>query len=98
MLPGNAEVEADGLGVADVQVAVGLGRKARDDLRVTLRGDIRRDDVADEVTRGGRGRAGLNGHPATQGESAPARPLRNSPAYHWRKGAAVRALGAEGRP
>src|SRR5262249_57565121 len=30
----HAEVEADRLGVADVEVAVGLGRKARDDLRV----------------------------------------------------------------
>ena len=29
----DAEVEADGLGVADVQVAVGLGREARDDTR-----------------------------------------------------------------
>ena len=32
-LGGDAEVEADGLGVADVQVAVGLGRKAGDDAR-----------------------------------------------------------------
>src|SRR3972149_10047780 len=29
-----AEVQADGLGVADVQVAVGFGREAGDDLRV----------------------------------------------------------------
>ena len=54
---GDAEVQADGLGVADVQVAVGLGREARDDLRVALFRDILRDDVADEVA--GRGRGGV---------------------------------------
>src|SRR3546814_4086916 len=32
---GDREVEADRLGVADVQVAVGLGRKPRDDHRLT---------------------------------------------------------------
>ena len=31
--PGDPEIDADRLGVADVQIAVGLRRKARDDLR-----------------------------------------------------------------
>ena len=50
-LAGDAEVEADGLGVADVQVAVRLGRKAGVDLRILLLGDVRGDDVADEIGR-----------------------------------------------
>ena len=62
---GDAEIEADGLGVADVQVAVGLGRETRDDLGVTLFRDMLRDDVADEIARGRRGGLGvLNGHNA----------------------------------
>ena len=48
-LGGNAEVEGDRLGMADVQVAVGLGRKARDDLGVPAGGDVGGDDLADEV-------------------------------------------------
>ena len=51
---GDAEVQADGLGVADVQVAVWLGRKARHDLLLLPALQIGGDDVADEV--GGRGR------------------------------------------
>ena len=46
----DAEVEADRLGVADVQIAVGLGRKARDD--ASCAGPASRsacDDVADEI-------------------------------------------------
>ena len=54
-LVGQAEVEADGLGVPDVQVAVGLGREARLDDRVAvlLGLQVLDDDVADEI--GGRG-------------------------------------------
>jgi hypothetical protein len=62
VLAGDAEVEADGLRVADVQVAVGLGREAGDDLGVAFLRDVARDDVTDEVTGGGRGCGGLGGH------------------------------------
>ena len=48
-LLGDAEVEAHGLGVADVQVAVGLGRKAGDHLRLPAGRQVGADDVADEV-------------------------------------------------
>ena len=51
-LAGDAEVEADRLGVADVQVAVRLGRKARDDAAAVLSGgDVGGDDLANEVLR-----------------------------------------------
>ena len=53
-LAGDAEVQADALGVADVQVAVRLRRKAGVDLRIFLLGDVFGDDVADEI--GWRGR------------------------------------------
>ena len=58
MLAGDAEVQADGLGVADMQVAVGLGREAGNDLRVALRRDIGRNNIADKVTGNGRGMVG----------------------------------------
>ena len=50
-LRGDAEVEADRLGVADVEVAVGLRREAGHGHRTVLAGGRRssRDDVADEV-------------------------------------------------
>ena len=41
--------------MADVQVAVGLGREAGVDLRVFLLGDVGGDNVADEI--GGSGAA-----------------------------------------
>ena len=54
-LPGDAEVQADRLGVADVQVAVRLGRKPRIDPSAVLAGAIVLvDDRADEVGGGGR--------------------------------------------
>ena len=54
----HAEVEADGLGVADVQVAVGLGRKPGDDSAAVDAGrHVGGDDLADEVN-GGRCRVG----------------------------------------
>ena len=46
---GNAEVEADRLGVADMQIPVRLRRKARDYRGVTLGGQISANDVANEV-------------------------------------------------
>ena len=60
----DSEIKADGLGVADVQIAVGFGRKAGDDAAVVGAGGlIVGDDAADEV--GGfipPGIIGLNGH------------------------------------
>src|SRR5262245_31157900 len=46
------EVEAARLGVADVQVAVGFGRKARDDRLVSPRLEVGLVDVANEVAAG----------------------------------------------
>src|SRR5690606_8656560 len=48
-LGGDAEVQADRLGVADVQVAVGLGRKAGADGRMLPAGQVLADDLADEI-------------------------------------------------
>jgi len=48
-LGGDAEVQADRLGVADVEVAVGLRRESRDDARVPASAQVRGDDVTDEV-------------------------------------------------
>ena len=49
-LAGDAEVEADRLGVADVEIAVRLRREARDDLAAEPSGlRVRRDQVTDEV-------------------------------------------------
>jgi hypothetical protein len=48
-LSGDTEVEADRLGVPDVEVAVGLGGEARDDTLDTTLGQIAGDDLADEV-------------------------------------------------
>ena len=54
---GQPEIEADGLGVADVQVAVGLRRKARMDAPGPFAGaHVLVDDLADEVP--GRSRGG----------------------------------------
>ena len=51
MLRGHAEVEADRLRVTDVQVAVGLGREARDHAAVTTGREVVADDLTDEVER-----------------------------------------------
>ena len=48
-LLGDAEIEADRLGVADVEIAVRLGRKAGDHAAVALGVEVGLDDVADEV-------------------------------------------------
>ena len=49
-LLGDAEVQVDGLGVADVEEAVGLGREAGGDGAVVdAVFDVLGDDVADEV-------------------------------------------------
>ena len=46
---GDAEVETDGLGVADVEIAVGLGRKPRHHAPVAALSQIRAYDIADEI-------------------------------------------------
>ncbi len=51
-LLGDAEVEADRFGVADMEVAVGLGRKAGDDLADAAGVEVGLDDVADEIAAG----------------------------------------------
>ena len=53
-LVGETEIQTDGLGVADVEVAVGLGRKAGldDGVAVLFGADIFGDDVAEEVGMG----------------------------------------------
>ena len=48
----DAEIQADRLGVADMEVAVRLRRKAGDDARVAAGREIGRDDVADEILPG----------------------------------------------
>ena len=53
-LAGDAEVEADRLGVADVEVAVGLRREAGDDAAVPPLAEVGGDDLADEVAALGR--------------------------------------------
>ena len=55
ILLGDAEIEADRLGVADVQIAVGLGREAGVDAALVLAAfEIVVDDLADKVPRPGR--------------------------------------------
>jgi len=55
---GDAEVQADRLGVADVQVAVGLGGEACADRRMFPAGEVLADDLADEVLLFGEDRIG----------------------------------------
>jgi hypothetical protein len=57
-LRGDAEVQADRLGVADVQVAVGLRREAGADGGVPAAGQVVADDLADEVAADGGGGVG----------------------------------------
>ena len=58
---GEAEVQADRLRVADVQVAVGFRRETGGDGRVLTRGQVGVDDLLDEVAVGRR-RRGFGGH------------------------------------
>jgi hypothetical protein len=78
------EVEADRLGVPDVEVPVGLGRKPGDHLLVLARAEVFLDDLGDEVPGlGGRGGGsgggvgvghGAGGTIAPPGEDAAATP------------------------
>ena len=63
---GDPEVQADGLRVPDVEVAVGLGREPGDGCRDATGGDVRGDDLADEVAplRRPSGLLGVVGGPA----------------------------------
>ena len=45
----DAEIQADRFGVADMEIAVRLGRKAGDDRLRAGPSEIGRDDVADEI-------------------------------------------------
>src|SRR5579872_5708183 len=49
---GDAEIQADRLGVADMEIAVGLGRKARHHAFDAARLEVGLDDIADEVAAG----------------------------------------------
>ena len=49
---GDAEVETDGLGVTDMQIAVRLGRKAGDDPLHAAGVEVGLNDVADEIAAG----------------------------------------------
>ena len=49
VLLGNTEVQADGLGMADVEEAVGLRGKSGDDVVVLAGFEVFGDDLADEV-------------------------------------------------
>ena len=64
-LPGDAEVEANALGMADVQVAVGFGRETGMDLRIFFFSNMPDHDVANEI----RGRAGPTGYGWRPGNS-----------------------------
>jgi len=70
-LLGDAEVEADRLGVSDVQISVRLGRKARDDRREATSLEVLDDRVADEV---GGCVAGLRLAHLVDGITTPSRP------------------------
>ena len=51
VVAGDAEVQVDGLGMADVEVTVRLRREARDHFRMLPGGEILVDDLPDEVAR-----------------------------------------------
>ena len=48
----HAEIQADRLGVADMEIAVRLRRKAGDDARMAAGREVGADDVADEILPG----------------------------------------------
>src|SRR5205085_9736904 len=66
---GHAEVEADRLRMADVQMAVRLGRKAGDDGLMPAAAQIVLDDLADKVEGTGRGVRGHGGGVYTRVDS-----------------------------
>ena len=92
---GQAEVETDALGVPDVQVAVGLRRKARVDAAAVFAVlQIGVDDLADEVGwRGGtlgRGGIGFVAHDLAIARRSPPVASRKPPDAPWRGCAIVR--------
>jgi hypothetical protein len=54
-LAGDTEVQADALGMADVEIAIRFGGEARVDARVFPLGNVLGDDVADKIRRRGVG-------------------------------------------
>src|SRR4029077_8136604 len=48
-LPGDAEIQANGFGMADMKIAVRFRREASVDLGIFLFADMRGHDVADEI-------------------------------------------------
>ncbi len=63
---GDAEIEADRFGVADMEKPVRLRREARDDRGMALSRDVGRDDVADEIPAGFDRRLARHGAPSLQ--------------------------------
>ena len=50
VLGGQTEIQANGFGMPDMKVAVGFGRKARDDTAAVFPGSaVRCDDLTDEI-------------------------------------------------
>ena len=71
VLLGDAEVEADGLHMPEVQVAVRLRRKARLHLAIRARRQVGFDDLANEIAGGGRlGRPDGLVHRGSMGKAA----------------------------
>src|SRR5688500_7927365 len=89
VLAGDTDVQADGFGMTDVKIAVGLGRETGDNLRVTPSSDVRSDDIADEIV--GRRRSGghvwLVGHKEGNcaADSAEATPVLRVDAFNRRR-------------
>src|SRR3546814_7841305 len=92
-LGGDAEVQADRLGVDDVQVAVGLGREAGADGGMLHVGQVLADDLADEVLLFGgrrgiaRGRGGAVAHVRGAGKN---NSLAETTGWRARRGARKR--------
>src|SRR5689334_14662369 len=64
---GDAEIDGDRLGVADMEITVRLGREARDDLLHLAHCKIGRNDIPEEIApdlRLNRRRGGLLAHPS----------------------------------
>src|SRR5260370_5522855 len=84
--PCNPEIETDGLGMADVQIAVRFRRKAGHHGAVTLRVEISPNDIADEVASRLPERAFTFCHAAIIPLAGAERPMCQIPAHapRWR--------------
>src|SRR6185312_13832706 len=90
-LRGNAEIERNRLGVADMKIAVGLGRKARHDALVLSGGKILRDDIAEEIAAGLGGGLDLVGHGCSKERTGRARARAGSRRARRHRAAAGRS-------